>query len=88
MQNTEFMKQKCINDIEHFLLDPYLNDEKHSNILSGQLKTSLIETKNFLAKNLQNVKHTKEFLKRMAILDRIRNQDLFQVLPELKRIGG
>ena len=84
----EFMKQKCINDIEHFLLDPYLAQEKHNNILSGQLKTSLIETKNFLTKNLQNVKHIKEFLKRMAILDRIRKQDLFKVLPELKQLGG
>ena len=83
-----FMKQKCINDIELFLLDGYLNDPKHSNILTGQLKTSLIETKNFLAKNLENTKHTEEFLKRMAILDRIRKQDLFEVLPELKQIGG
>ena len=41
----KFMKQKCINDIEQFLLDPYLNDEKHSDIQFGQLKKSLIETK-------------------------------------------
>ena len=84
----KFMKQKCINDIEEFLLDPYLNDDKHSDILSGQLKTSLIETKNFLISNLDNVKHTAQFLKRMQILDRLRGQDIFQVLPEFKQIGG
>ena len=83
-----FMKQKCVNDIEHFLLDDYLSDPKHSDILTGQLKTTLIETKNFLINNMNNTKHTKEFLKRMAILDKIRKQDLFQVLPELKQIGG
>jgi len=84
----KFMKQKCINDIEEFLLDPYLNDEKHNNIQSGQLKKSLIETKNFLINNVDNVQHVDEFLKRMEILDRLRNQNLFSVLPELKQIGG
>ena len=84
----KFMKQKCINDIEEFLLDPYLNDEKHSDIQFGQLKKSLIETKNFLLNNLDNVEHVDEFLKRMQILDRIRSQDIYQVLPELKQLGG
>ena len=84
----KFMKQKCINDIEEFLLDPYLNDEKHNNIQSGQLKKSLIETKNFLINNMDNVQHVDEFLKRMEILDRLRKQNLFSVLPELKQIGG
>ncbi len=84
----KFMKQKCINDIEEFLLDPYLNDEKHNNIQSGQLKKSLIETKNFLINNMDNVQHVDEFIKRMEILDRLRNQNLFSVLPELKQIGG
>ena len=83
-----FMKQKCINDIELFLLDPYLNDDKHNNILTGQLKTSLIETKNFLTKNLDTVKYVEEFVKRMAILDRLRQQNLYSVLPELKQLGG
>ncbi len=83
-----FMKEKCINDIELFLLDPFLNDDKHNNILTGQLKTSLIETKNFLTKNLDNVKYVDEFVKRMAILDRIRQQDLYAVLPEFKQLGG
>ena len=82
------MKQKCINDIEEFLLDPYLNDEKHSDIQFGQLKKSLIETKNFLLNNLDNVEHVDEFLKRMQILDRIRSQNIYQVLPELKQLGG
>ena len=84
----KFMKQKCINDIEEFLLDPYLNDEKHNNIQSGQLKKSLIETKNFLSNNMDNVQHVDEFIKRMEILDRLRKQNLFSVLPELKQIGG
>jgi hypothetical protein len=83
-----FMKEKCINDIEEFLHRPFLNDPKYNNILSGELKQSLIQTKNFLNKNLNNVKHTTEFLKRMAILDKLRNQNLFSVLPELKQIGG
>ena len=84
----KFMKQKCINDIEEFLLDSYLNDEKHNNIQSGQLKKSLIETKNFLINNIDNIQHVDEFLKRMEILDRLREQNLFSVLPELKQIGG
>ena len=83
-----FMKEKCINDIEAFLHRPFLNDPKYNNILSGELKQSLIQIKNFLIKNLNNVKHTTEFLKRMEILDRLRKQNLFTVLPELKQIGG
>ena len=83
-----FMKEKCINDIEEFLHRPFLNDPKYNNILSGQLKQSLIETKNFLNQNLNNVKYTDEFLKSMEILDRLRGQNLFEVLPELKPIGG
>jgi MoaA/NifB/PqqE/SkfB family radical SAM enzyme len=82
-----FMKEKCINDIEEFLHRPFLNDPKYNNILSGQLKQSLLETKNFLKQNLDNVKYTGEFLKRMEILDRLRGQKLFEVLPELKPIG-
>ena len=81
-----FMKEKCINDIEKFLHRPFLSESKYNNILFGQLKQSLIETKNFLVKNLHNVKHQKEFLKRMEILDRLRGQSLFQALPELKQI--
>lgn len=84
----KFMKQKCINDIEQFLIDPYLSNEKHSDIKFGQLKKSLIETKNFLINNLDNVKHVNEFLKRMEILDRLRKQQLTEVLPELKQIEG
>ena len=84
----QFMKQKCINDIEQFLIDPYLSNEKHSDIKFGQLKKSLIETKNFLINNLDNVKHVNEFLKRMEILDRLRKQQLTEVLPEFKQIEG
>ena len=48
----------------------------------------MIQTKNFLFKNLDNVKYVDEFLKRMEILDRLRDQSLYEVLPELKQIGG
>ena len=63
-----FMKEKCINDIESFLHRPFLNDPKYNNILFGELKQSLIQTKNFLQKNLDNVQHTNEFLKRMETM--------------------
>ena len=56
--------------------------------IQEQLKTSLIETKNFLTKNLDTVKYVEEFVKRMAILDRLRQQNLYSVLPELKQLGG
>ena len=65
-----------------------MNDDKHNDILTGQLKTSLIETKNFLTKNLDTIKYVEEFVKRMAILDRLRQQNLYSVLPELKQLGG
>jgi hypothetical protein len=70
------------------LKKPFLNDKKYNNILYGEFKQSLIQTRKFLHDNIDNVKHTKEFLKRMEILDRLRNQNLFTVLPELKQIGG
>ena len=82
------MKEKCISDIEDFLNTSFLNNDKYNNILYGELKRSLIQTKNFLFKNLDNVKYVDEFLKRMEILDRLRDQSLFEVLPELKQIGG
>ena len=84
----KFMKEKCIHDIDEFLKKPFLNDKKYNNILYGEFKQSLIQTRKFLHDNINNVKHTKEFLKRMEILDRLRNQNLFTVLPELKQIGG
>lgn len=83
-----FMKEKCISDIKNFLNRPFLQEEKHNNILSGGLKQSLIQTKQFLEQNLNNVKHIDEFLKRMKILDRLRGQKLFDVLPELQQLGG
>ncbi len=82
------MKEKCISDIEDFLNTSFFNNDKYNNILYGELKQSLIQTKNFLFKNLDNVKYVDEFLKRMEILDRLRGQSLFEVLPELKQIGG
>ena len=84
----KFMKEKCIHDIDEFLKKPFLNDKKYNNILYGEFKQSLIQTRKFLHDNIDNVKHIKEFLKRMEILDRLRNQNLFTVLPELKQIGG
>jgi hypothetical protein len=82
------MKQKCIQDIDNFLKKPFLNQKKFNDILTGELKQSLQQVKNFLTKNLHNVKYTKEFLKRMEILDRLRKQKLLDVLPEFKQIGG
>lgn len=83
----KFMKEKCITDITNFLNRPFLQDEKYKNILYGELKNSLEQTKAYLTKNIDNVKYTKEFLKRMEILDRLRGQNLFDVLPELQQIG-
>jgi len=83
-----FMKEKCISDIDNFLNRPFLQDEKYQNILYGELKKSLIQTKEFLTQNIDQVKYVGEFLKRMAILDRLRGQKLYDVLPELKHIGG
>ena len=83
-----FMKEKCIADIDNFLNRSYLKQEKFQNILYGELKKSLIQTKQFLTDNLDHVKYVDEFLKRMEILDRLRGQTLFDVLPELKQIGG
>lgn len=82
-----FMKLKCIADITAFLESEFLNQEKYNNILYGELKQSLQQVKNFLTENLNNVKYTQEFLKRMEILDRLRGQKLTSVLPELKQIG-
>ena len=83
-----FMKEKCISDIDNFLDRPFLQEEKFNNILYGELKQSLIQTKEFLTKNMDNVQHVDEFLKRMEILDRLRGQKLFDVLPELTQLGG
>ena len=84
----KFMKEKCISDIDNFLNRPFLQEEKYNDILYGELKQSLIQTKEFLIKNMDNVQHVEEFLKRMEILDRLRGQKLFEVLPELRQLGG
>lgn len=83
-----FMKEKCINDIEKFLQSEFLKQEKYNNILFGELKQSLEQTKQFLITNIDNVKYVDEFKKRMEILDRLRGQNLYEVLPELKQLGG
>ena len=84
----KFMKEKCISDIDNFLNRPFLQDEKYNNILYGELKQSLIQTKGFLMENLDRTEHVNEFLKRMEILDRLRGQKLFDALPELRQLGG
>lgn len=84
----KFMKEKCITDIDNFLNRPFLKQDKYNNILYGELTQSLIQVKKFLTDNLDRVKFVKEFLKRMEILDRLRGQKLFDVLPELKQLGG
>jgi len=84
----KFMKEKCIGDIDNFLNRPFLQDEKYNNILYGELKQSLIQTKGFLMENLNRTEHVNEFLKRMEILDRLRGQKLFDALPELRQLGG
>jgi MoaA/NifB/PqqE/SkfB family radical SAM enzyme len=83
-----FMKEKCISDIDSFLNRPFLNAEKYNNILYGELKQGLTQTKEFLTKNIDNTQHVDEFLKRMEILDRLRGQSLFDALPELRQLGG
>ena len=83
-----FMKEKCISDIDNFLNRPFLQDEKYQNILYGELKRSLRQTREFLTNNIDQVKYVDEFLKRMKILDRLRGQRLFDVLPELRQLGG
>ena len=82
------MKEKCIADIDNCLGRPFLNADKYNNILYGELKQSLTQTKEFLTKNIDNTQHVDEFLKRMEILDRLRDQSLFDALPELKQLGG
>jgi len=83
-----FMKEKCISDIDNFLNRPFLQDEKYQNILYGELKRSLRQTREFLTNNIDQVKYVDEFLKRMEILDRLRGQQLFEILPELRQLGG
>ena len=85
----KFMKQKAIDDISNYLnTSETLNDEKFNDILSGEFANSLRQTKKFLEDNIENVKHVDEFLLRMNTLDRLRKQQLTDVLPEFKQIEG
>ena len=85
----KFMKEKAIYDINSFLnTSTMLQDEKYSGILQGEFKQSLISSKEFLENNIDNVKYVDLFLKKMSILDRLRSQNLFTILPELKQLGG
>ena len=85
----KFIKEKAIHDINIFLnTSTMLQDEKYSSILQGEFKQSLISSKEFLENNIDNVKYVDLFLKKMATLDKLRNQNLFEVLPEFKQLGG
>ena len=89
MYAPRFMKEKAINDITEFLeKSEMLSDKKYHNILYGEFAKSLNQTKNFLQENIGNIKYVDVFIKRMKILDRLRDQKLFDVLPELKQLGG
>lgn len=84
-----FMKEIAIKQISYFLENSKLfQDAKFNNILYGDLKNGLESTRTFLQNNIQLEKHTDVFLKKMEQLDRIRQQRLFDVLPELKPLGG
>ena len=84
-----FMKEIAIEQISNFLENSKLfQNEKFNNILYGDLKNGLESTRTFLQNNIQLEKHKDVFLKKMEQLDRIRGQNLFDVLPELKPLGG
>jgi sulfatase maturation enzyme AslB (radical SAM superfamily) len=84
-----FMKEIAIEQISKFLEKSKLfQDEKFNNILYGDLKNGLESTRNFLQNNIQLEKYVDIFLKKTKQLDVIRGQSLFDVLPELKILGG
>jgi len=84
-----FMKDKAIADIDAYLKrNINFKDKKFTQLEAGQFITSLQQTKKFLQDNLNKTKYVDEFLTRMEILDRLRGQKIFDVLPELKQIGG
>ena len=84
-----FMKEIAIEQISNFLKNSKLfQNEKFNNILYGDLKNGLESTRTFLQNNIQLEKHKDVFLKKMEQLDRIRGQNLFDILPELKPLGG
>lgn len=84
-----FLKEKAIKDIDKFLTNSaLLKDEKHSNILFGEFKNSLVSCRDFLKNNLNSVKHVDQFIKQMNMLDRLRGQNLTEVLPEFQQLGA
>lgn len=93
-----FMKEIAIEQISKFIgLSKLFQANKkkgqewqHSmdNIDGGNLKRGLESTRNFLQNNIQLEKHVDIFLKKMKQLDHIRGQNLFDILPELKVLGG
>ena len=89
MYAPKFMKEKAIQDIDKFLnTSVMLNDKKFNNILHGEFKKSLEQTRDFLTDNIENTKHVDLFLSKMRVLDRLRGQNLMDILPEFKQLGG
>ena len=84
-----FMKEKAINDIEQFLKNGKIfKEEKYKTLLHGGLEENLKSTINFLKESFGKQNNVDLFLKNMLNLDKLRNQKLFDVLPELKVLGG
>ena len=84
-----FMKEKAINDIEKFLKSGKIfKEEKYKTLLHGGLEDNLKSTITFLKESFGKQNNVDLFLKNMLQLDKLRNQKLFDILPELKVLGG
>ena len=85
----DFMKEKAINDIEKFLKSGKIfKEEKYKTLLHGGLEDNLKSTITFLKESFGKQNNVDLFLKNMLQLDKLRNQKLFDILPELKVLGG
>ena len=85
----DFMKEKAINDIEKFLKSGKIfKEEKYKTLLHGGLEDNLKTTITFLKESFGKQNNVDLFLKNMLQLDKLRNQKLFDILPELKVLGG
>ena len=89
MYAPNFMKEKAIKDIKKFLnTSAIFKDEKYNTLLHGGLKENLDSTVKFLENSIGKEKYVDLFLRKMLQLDMLRNQKLFDILPELKVLGG
>jgi sulfatase maturation enzyme AslB (radical SAM superfamily) len=85
----DFMKHKAISDIDNFLANGKIfKQDKYKSILHGGLEENLVSTRKFLADSLGKQNYVDLFLKNMLQLDKLRKQNLFDVLPELKQLEG